>query len=92
VITTWALPAPVLTVTSQWETYQSAGAARFESNVVHVAHALADMTLLGCTQLSRDLLVTDAAYRDLGLTATDGVPLFDSAAAINAELDRYLAP
>ena len=92
VVTAWALPAPVLTVTSQWETYQPAGAARFESNVVHGAHALADFTLQGSTQLARDLLVTDAAYRDLGLTAADGAPLFDSAAAVNSELDRYLAP
>jgi HD-like signal output (HDOD) protein len=92
VITAWALPAPVLTVTSQWEAYHSAGAARFESNVVHVAHALADFTLHESTPLARDLLVTDAAYRDLGLTAADGEPLFDSTAAINAELDRYLAP
>jgi HD-like signal output (HDOD) protein len=92
VITAWALPAPVLAVTSQWEAYHSAGAARFESNVVHVAHALADMTLQGSTQLSRGLLVADAAYLDLGLTAAHGAPLFDSAAAVNAELDRYLAP
>jgi hypothetical protein len=34
----------------------------------------------------------DPAYRDLGLAPRDGEPLFDSAAAINAELDRYLAP
>jgi HD-like signal output (HDOD) protein len=92
VITAWALPSPVLTVTSQWEAYAEAGAARFESNVVHVAHALADMTLLESTPLARDLLVTHPAYRDLGLTSADGEPLFDSAAAINAELDRYLAP
>lgn len=44
------------------------------------------------TQLDRDLLVADAAFRDLGLSAADGEPLFDSAAAINAELDRYLVP
>lgn len=92
VITAWALPSPVLTVTSQWEAYAEAGAARFESNVVHVAHALADMTLLESTPLARDLLVTHPAYRDLGLTPADGEPLFDSAAGINAELDRYLAP
>jgi hypothetical protein len=42
--------------------------------------------------LARDLLVTDAAYRDLGLTPEDAEPLFDSAAGIIAELDRYLAP
>jgi HD-like signal output (HDOD) protein len=92
VVTAWALPSPVLTVTSQWEAYAAAGAARFESNVVNVAHALADYTLLQSTQMARDLLVTGEAYRDLGLTAADGDPLFDSAAAINAELDRYLAP
>lgn len=92
VITAWNLPPPVLTVTSQWEAYASAGAARFESNVVHVAHRLADFTLLESTQLDRDLLLHDPAYLDLGLTAADGAPLFESAAAINAELDRYLAP
>ena len=37
--------APVLTVTAQWEATLAAGAARFESNVVNVAHALADFTL-----------------------------------------------
>jgi HD-like signal output (HDOD) protein len=92
VVTAWALPSPVLTVISQWEAYASAGAARFESNVVNVAHRLADFTLLESTQLARDLLVTDAAYRDLGLSPADSEPLFDSAAAINAELDSYLAP
>jgi len=44
----------VLTVTAQWEAYASAGAARFESNVVHVAHSLADYTLSESTQLARD--------------------------------------
>jgi HD-like signal output (HDOD) protein len=92
VVTAWALPTPVLTVTLHWEAYAAAGPARFESNVVHVAHALADFTLDESTQLARDLLVTDPAYRDLGLTPADGEPLFNSAAAINAELDRYLAP
>jgi len=92
VVTAWALPSPVLTVTSQWEAYAAAGAARFESNVVNVAHALADYTLHESTQVARDLLVTSEAYRDVGLAAGDGEALFDSAAAINAELDRYLAP
>jgi HD-like signal output (HDOD) protein len=92
VVTAWALPSPVLTVTSQWEAYAQAGPARFESNVVNVAHALADFTLLESTPLARDLLVTSPAYRDLGLAPEDGEPLFDSAAAINAELDCYLAP
>jgi len=92
VITIWGLPSPVLTVISQWEAYSSAGAARFECNVVHVAHELADFTLLDSPSITRDLLATDPAYRDLGLTPQDAGPLFDSAAAINAELDRYLAP
>jgi len=92
VMTAWALPPPVLTVTSQWEAYAAAGSARFECNVVNVAHRLADFTLHESTPLARDLLVTDAAYRDLGLTPEDGEPLFDSAAAISAELDRFLAP
>jgi HD-like signal output (HDOD) protein len=92
VVTAWGLPSPVLTVTSQWEAYAAAGAARFESNVVNVAHALADITVLESTQVARDLLVSGEAYRDLGLTPADGEALFDSAAAINAELDRYLAP
>jgi HD-like signal output (HDOD) protein len=92
VVTAWALPPPVLTVTLHWEAYAAAGPARFESNVVHVAHALADFTIDESTELARDLLMTDPAYRDLGLTPADGEPLFDSAAAINAELDRYLAP
>ena len=92
VVTAWALPSPVLTVTSQWEAYAAAGPARFESNVVNVAHALADFTLLESTPLARAVLVANPAYRDLGLTPEVGEALFDSAAAINAELDRYLAP
>jgi HD-like signal output (HDOD) protein len=92
VVGAWGLPAPVLAVTAGWESYAAAGAAKFESNVINVAHALADFTLQGSTHLARDLLMTHSAYRDLGLTAADGEPLFDSAAAINAELDRYLAP
>ncbi len=92
VVTAWSLPAPILTVISQWEAYSEAGSARFEANVVNVAHSLADFTLHETTQLARDLLITDPAYRDLGLTAADGAALFDAAPGINAELDRYLAP
>jgi HD-like signal output (HDOD) protein len=92
VVAAWKLPPPVLTVISQWEAYATPGPAAFERNVVHVAHALADYTLLEPTQLARDLLMNDAAYRNLGLTATDGEALFGSAPAIDAELDRYLAP
>jgi HD-like signal output (HDOD) protein len=92
VITAWALPAPVLTVTSQWEAYAAAGTARFEANVVNLAHELADFTLSESTQLARIFVTENAAYRDLGLTAADSEALFDAAAGISAELDRYLAP
>jgi HD-like signal output (HDOD) protein len=92
VVAAWELPPPVLTVTTGWESHTATGPARFECNVINVAHVLADFTLQGSTHLARDLLMTHAAYRDLGLSAADGEPLFDSAAAINAELDRYLAP
>ena len=91
-MTAWQLPPPILTVVSRWEAYQNAGEAHFECNIVNVAHRLADCTLLESTHLARDLLIVDPAYRDLGLSAEDGMPLFDSAADINAELDRYLAP
>jgi HD-like signal output (HDOD) protein len=92
VVAAWALPPPVSIVISQWEAYAAAGPAPFECNVVNVAHALADYTLFGPTRLARDLLVTHAAYRNLGLTPADGETLFSSAPAITAELDRYLAP
>jgi HD-like signal output (HDOD) protein len=92
VISAWALPPPVPKVVSCWETYTSAGAVQWESNVVSVAHKLADYTLHEPGMLGRDLLVMDPGYRDLGLCAEDGEPLFDSAQSINAELDRYLSP
>ena len=92
VVAAWQLPPPVPAVTAHWEAYAGAGAARFDSNVVNVAHRLADYTLFSPTPRARDELVTDPAYRDLGLNLDHGNPLFDSAAAINAELDRYLAP
>jgi HD-like signal output (HDOD) protein len=92
VIAAWKLPPPVLAAASHWETYASAGAARFESNVVHVAHRLADFTLFQSTHLERDALLRDAAFRDLGLNVDHGEPLFESASAVNAELDRYLSP
>jgi HD-like signal output (HDOD) protein len=92
VIRSWALPAPVPGVISRWENYAAAGPIRWECNVVNVAHKLADFTLLEPTMLTRELLMLDPGYRDLGLSAQDAAPLFDSAASINAELDRYLSP
>ncbi len=92
VISAWALPAPVPAVVARWDSYASAGALSRESNVINVAHKLADFTLHEPCMLTRELLVQDSAYRDLGLAAQDAELLFDSAADINAELDRYLSP
>jgi HD-like signal output (HDOD) protein len=92
VISAWALPPPVPAVTARWDSYAAAGAVSWESNVVNVAHKLADFTLHEPCMLTRELLVLDQGYRDLGLSAQDAEPLFDSTTSINAELDRYLSP
>jgi HD-like signal output (HDOD) protein len=92
VISGWALPAPVPAVIARWDSYTSAGALNWESNVINFAHKLADFTLHEPCMLTRELLVQDPAYRDLGLAAQDAEPLFESTALINAELDRYLSP
>jgi HD-like signal output (HDOD) protein len=92
VMSAWALPAPVLTVVARWENYTSAGAVQWESNVVNVAHKLADLTLHEPCMLTRELLLMERGFRDLGLSAQDVEALFDSTVAINAELDRYLSP
>jgi HD-like signal output (HDOD) protein len=92
VIFAWALPAPVPAVVARWESYASAGAVSWESNVVNLAHKLADFTLHEPCMLTRELLVLDQGYRDLGFLGQDAESLFDSSADINAELDRYLSP
>jgi HD-like signal output (HDOD) protein len=92
VMSAWGLPPPVLAVVARWDDYASAGAVQWESNVVNVAHKLADFTLHEPCMLTRELLLTDRGFRDLGLSAQDVEPLFDSTVAINAELDRYLSP
>jgi len=92
VIFAWALPAPVPAVVARWESYASAGAVGWESNVVNLAHKLADFTLHEPCMLTRELLVLDQSYRDLGFLGQDAESLFDSTADINAELDRYLSP
>jgi hypothetical protein len=79
-------------VVAGWDRYASAGALSWECNVVNVAHKLADFTLHEPCMLTRELLMLDPGYRDLGLAAQDADPLFDSATQINAELDRYLSP
>jgi HD-like signal output (HDOD) protein len=92
VISAWALPPPVPAVVARWDSYPAAGALKWECNVVNVAHKLADFTLHEPAMLTRELLVLDQGYRDLGLSAQNAEPLFDFNAAINAELDRYLSP
>ena len=92
VIYAWALPQPVPAVIARWDRYASAGAVSWESNVINLAHKLADFTLHEPCMLTRELLVQDPAYRDLGLAAQDAEALFESTASINAELDRYLSP
>ena len=92
VIAAWALPPPVPAVLARWNSYASAGALRWECNVVNLAHKLADFTLHEPAMLTRDLLVADQSYRDLGLAAHDADRLFGSLVDINAELDRYLSP
>ena len=92
VIRAWALPPPVPLIIARWESYPSAGAVRWESNVVHAAHKLADFTTHEPAMLKRDALVLDPAFRDLGLSAQDASLLLDSTASINAEMDRYLSP
>jgi HD-like signal output (HDOD) protein len=92
VIDAWELPPPVPIVISNLQSYAAAGPLKWESNVVNVAHKLADVSLHMPGMLSRDLLVCDPGYRDLGLSADDAEPLFESAASISAELDRYLSP
>lgn len=92
VVSAWALPPPVLNVVARWDDYASAGAVRWESNVVNVAHKLADFTLHEPCMLTRELLLMDRGFKDLGLSAQHAEPLFDSTVAINAELDSYLAP
>lgn len=92
VIAAWILPPPVPEVVARWDEYASAGALRWECNVVNLAHKLSDFTLHEPHMLTRDLLVLDQSYGDLGLASKDADALFDSTVDINAELDRYLSP
>jgi HD-like signal output (HDOD) protein len=92
VIAAWQLPGPALAVATRWQDYATAGAERFIGNIVNVAHQLADYTVLDRSGQARDILLSDAAYRDLGPQLGDGVSLFDSVCDIDEELDRYLCP
>jgi HD-like signal output (HDOD) protein len=92
VVNAWQLPPLVPFVLSGWQDYARAAQARWECNVVHLAHKLADFTLQEPGMLTRQELPMHQAYRDLGLASQDAEPLFDSGDSIVGELDRYLAP
>lgn len=92
VICAWRLPPPIPLVVAHWEDYRNGGAVQWECNVVHVAHLLADFTLHEPQMLTRDLIMLDPSYSDLGFSAEDGERLFDCASSISGELDHYLSP
>ncbi len=92
VVAGWGLPQVVVATTAQWEAYAGAGEMRIDCNVVNVAHRLANYTLTDSIRLSRDLLVVEPAYQDLGFADLDAIALFEAAGSINADLDTYLPP
>jgi len=92
VLSAWGMPATVIATATHWEAYEAAGPMRLECNIVNVAHRLANCTLTDSIRLSRDLLVVEPAYQDLGFAAVDAIALFDAAGSINADLDTYLPP
>ncbi len=92
VLAAWGMPEPVITVAAHWEAYAAAGESRLDCNVVNVADRLANCTLNDSIRVSRDLLVVEPAYQDLGFADLDAIALFDAAGSINADLDTYLPP
>jgi HD-like signal output (HDOD) protein len=92
VISAWSLPPPVPLVIAHWDNYPGAGEAKWESNVVNVAHKLADFTLLEPEMMKRAVFMLDQGFRDLGLSGQDAAQLFDTTASISSEMDRYLSP
>ncbi len=92
VIAAWSLPPPVPLVIAHWDNYPGAGELQWESNVVNVAHKLADFTLHEPEMMKRAVFMLDQGFRDLGLSGQDAAQLFDTTASINAEMDRYLSP
>jgi HD-like signal output (HDOD) protein len=92
VLHSWSLPKTVSQVLAHWKNYRAGGDLAWEGNVVCMADKFADFTLHEPGMLKRDELIAHPAFRDLGFTAEDGEPLFDSASSIDAELDRYMSP
>jgi HD-like signal output (HDOD) protein len=92
VISAWSLPPQVPMVIAHWDNYPGAGEVQWESNVVNVAHKLADFTLHEPEMMKREVFMLDRGFRDLGLSGQDAAQLFDTTASINSEMDRYLSP
>jgi HD-like signal output (HDOD) protein len=92
VVCAWSLPPPVPAVIAHWDNYPGAAEVKWESNVVNVAHKLADFTLHEPEMMKRAVFMLDQGFRDLGLSGQDATQLFDTTASINAEMDRYLSP
>jgi putative nucleotidyltransferase with HDIG domain len=90
VVTTWGMPQPIVAVATRWEAQP--GAARFECSIVNAARRLADCTAQGSALPTLQRLADDAAFRELGLRTEAAAQILDCNRAINAELDRYLAP
>ena len=90
VVTRWGMPQPIVAVATRWEAQP--GAARFECSIVNAARRLADCTAQGSALPTLQRLADDAAFRELGLHAEAAARILDCNRAINAELDRYLAP
>jgi putative nucleotidyltransferase with HDIG domain len=90
VVTAWGMPQPIVAVATRWEAQPDA--ARFECSIVNAARRLADCTAQGSALPTLQRLADDAAFRELGLGAEAAAQILDCNRAINAELDRYLAP
>jgi HD-like signal output (HDOD) protein len=92
VICAWSLPPTVPLVIASWDNYPDAGEVIWESNVVNVAHKLADFTVHAPEMMQRAVFMLDQGFRDLGLSGQDVAQLLDTTASISAEMDRYLSP
>lgn len=92
VVIAWQMPAPIVEVVTCWHASSPSDAVRFECDIVSAARRLADCTAQGSALPAKTRLLEDAAFRALGLSCAHLAAILDSDRAINAELDRYLAP
>ncbi len=92
VVISWAMPAPIVAVVTHWNASIPADAGSSECDIVNAARRLADCTAGGAALPAQGLLLEDPAFRALGLSGDELTQTLESDRAINAELDRYLAP